>query len=78
MSAIPEITKRGSFNAVGASVQQFSGGIASVIAGLIVAQGPTGELQRFDVLGYIVISTTLVSLVLMYFINKVVNEGSRT
>ncbi len=59
MSAIPEITKRGSFNAVGASVQQFSGGIASVIAGLIVAQGPTGELQRFDVLGYIVISTTL-------------------
>jgi predicted MFS family arabinose efflux permease len=77
MSAIPEITKRGSFNAVGASVQQFSGGIASVIAGLIVAQGPTGELQRFDVLGYIVISTTLVSLVLMYFINKVVSEGSR-
>jgi predicted MFS family arabinose efflux permease len=78
MSAIPEITKRGSFNAVGASVQQFSGGIASVVAGLIVAQGPTGELQRFDVLGYIVISTTLVSLVLMYFINKVVNEGSRS
>jgi predicted MFS family arabinose efflux permease len=78
MSAIPEITKRGSFNAVGASVQQFSGGIASVIAGLIVAQGPTGELQRFDVLGYIVISTTLASLVLMYFINKVVNDGSRS
>jgi predicted MFS family arabinose efflux permease len=78
MSAIPEITKRGSFNAVGASVQQFSGGIASVIAGLIVAQGPTGELRHFDVLGYIVISTTLASLVLMYFINKVVNEGSRS
>jgi predicted MFS family arabinose efflux permease len=33
MSAIPEITKRGSFNAVNASVQQISGGIASVIAG---------------------------------------------
>jgi predicted MFS family arabinose efflux permease len=78
MSAIPEITKRGSFNAVSASVQQFSGGIASVIAGLIVAQSPTGELQRFDVLGYIVISTTLVTLVLMYFINKTVNEGSRS
>jgi predicted MFS family arabinose efflux permease len=78
MSAIPEITKRGSFNAVSASVQQFSGGIASVIAGLIVAQGPTGELQRFDVLGYIVISTTLVTLVLMYFINKAVSESSRS
>jgi predicted MFS family arabinose efflux permease len=78
MSAIPEITKRGSFNAVSASVQQFSGGIASVIAGLIVAQSPTGELKQFDVLGYIVISTTLVTLVLMYFINKTVNEGSRS
>jgi len=78
MSAIPEITKRGSFNAIGASVQQFSGGIASVLAGLVVAQGPTGELQHFDVLGYIVISTTLISLVLMYFINKAVNEGSRS
>jgi len=78
MSAIPEITKRGSFNAIGASVQQFSGGIASVIAGLIVAQGPTGELKQFDILGYIVISTTLASLVLMYFINKVVSEGSRS
>jgi predicted MFS family arabinose efflux permease len=78
MSAIPEITKRGSFNAVGASVQQFSGGIASVIAGLVVAQSPSGELRHFDVLGYIVICTTLASLVLMYFINKAVGEGTRS
>jgi predicted MFS family arabinose efflux permease len=78
MSAIPEITKRGSFNAVGASVQQLSGGIASVLAGLVVAQGPTGELRHFDILGYIVICTTLASLVLMYFINKAVDGGPRS
>jgi len=77
MSAIPEITKRGSFNAVGASVQQLSGGVASVLAGLVVAQGPTGELQHFDLLGYIVVAATLASLVMMYFINKAVGEGSR-
>jgi predicted MFS family arabinose efflux permease len=77
ISAIPEITKRGSFNAVSASVQQLSGGIASVIAGLVVAQGPGGDLQHFDQLGYIVVATTLVSLVLMYFLQKNVPEGFR-
>jgi predicted MFS family arabinose efflux permease len=77
MSAIPEITKRGSFNAVSSSVQQLSGGIASVLAGLVIAQSPGGDLQHFDRLGYIVIGTTLLSLALMYFIQKVVAEDSR-
>jgi predicted MFS family arabinose efflux permease len=76
ISAIPEITKRGSFNAVGASVQQISGGVASVVAGLIVTQAPDGDLQHFDVLGYVVIATTLVSLVLMYFIQRAVTQAS--
>jgi predicted MFS family arabinose efflux permease len=77
MSAIPEITKRGSFNAVSASVQQISGGIASVIAGVVVAQGPDGDLQHFDRLGYIVVATTLLSLGLMYFIQRTVAEPAR-
>jgi predicted MFS family arabinose efflux permease len=76
MSAIPEITKRGSFNAVSSSVQQFSGGIASVLAGLVIAQSPGGDLQYFDRLGYVVIATTLLSLAFMYFIQKAVAEGS--
>jgi predicted MFS family arabinose efflux permease len=77
MSAIPEVSKRGSFNAVGASVQQVSGGIASIIAGAVVAQSPAGDLQRFDHIGYIVVATTLLSLCLMYFIQRAVTEGSR-
>jgi hypothetical protein len=77
ISAIPEITKRGSFNAVSASVQQLSGGIASVIAGMVVAQGPGGELQHFDQLGYIVVATTLLSLGLMYFVQRAVAKTSR-
>jgi hypothetical protein len=68
MSAIPEITKRGSFNAVNASVQQISGGFASVIA----------DLQHFDRLGYIVVATTLVSLGLMYFVQRTVAEVRRS
>ena len=77
MSAIPEVTKRGSFNAVNTSLQQISGGIASIIAGIVVAQGPDGDLQRFDLLGYIVVATTLLSLGLMYFIQRNVAEISR-
>jgi len=77
MSAIPEVTKRGSFNAVNASLQQVSGGIASIIAGVIVVQAPGGDLQRFDDLGYIVVATTLLSLGLMYFIQRAVTETSR-
>jgi predicted MFS family arabinose efflux permease len=72
ISAIPEAGKRGSFNAVSASLQQLSGGVASIIAGVVVVQGPAGDIQRFDELGYIVVATTLASLGLMYFIQKAV------
>src|ERR1700686_5409902 len=74
MSAIPEITKRGSFNAVNASVQQISGGIASVFAGIVIVQSPGGDLQHFDSVGYVVIATTLLSLCLMYFLQRAVAE----
>jgi predicted MFS family arabinose efflux permease len=74
ITAIPEVTKRGSFNAISASLQQFSGGIASLVAGAVIVQESNGHLLRFGWLGYIVIGTTLLSLVLMYFIHKAVPE----
>jgi predicted MFS family arabinose efflux permease len=74
ISAIPEVGKRGSFNAVSASLQQLSGGIASILAGIVVAQGPAGNITHFDDLGYIVVATTLASLGLMYFIQRSVAE----
>jgi predicted MFS family arabinose efflux permease len=77
ISAIPEVGKRGSFNAVSASLQQLSGGIASILAGIVVGQGPAGEIKHFDDLGYIVVATTLVSLWLMYFIQRAVAETTR-
>jgi predicted MFS family arabinose efflux permease len=77
ISAIPEVGKRGSFNAVSASLQQLSGGIASILAGIVVGQGPAGDIKRFDVLGYIVVATTLASLWLMYFIQRAVVDTPR-
>jgi predicted MFS family arabinose efflux permease len=75
-SAVPEATKRGSFNAIMASLQQFSGGIASAFAGLILVQNSTGQLQHFDWMGYIVMATALLSLALIYLIHRAVRERS--
>jgi hypothetical protein len=74
ITAIPEVTKRGAFNAISASLQQFSGGIASVVAGMIIVQGSSGQLQHFNWLGYIVMTTALFALFLMYFVHKAVPE----
>lgn len=64
-STIPAATQRGSFNAIGASIQQLSGGVASVVAGHIVSFGPDGRLRHFEVAGYVVVGTSLVAAVLL-------------
>jgi predicted MFS family arabinose efflux permease len=74
MSAIPDASQRGSFSAVSASLQQLSGGLGSVLAGAIIAQAPDGSLIHFDRIGYVVVTTTLVTLVMMYFVQKAVAE----
>ena len=74
ISAIPEPSKRGAFNAISASLQQFSGGIASLAAGLMVTQTPGGELRGFDTLGYAVIVASALALVFMYRVHKMVPE----
>ncbi len=74
MSAIPEVTKRGAFNAISASLQQFAGGVSAAIAGAVIVEAPGGALSHFDWLGGIVISMTLASMGLMYFVHKQVPE----
>lgn len=74
ISAIPDPTQRGSFSAVSASLQQLSGGLGSVLAAAIVAQGPDGALLHFEWIGYVVVTTTIVTLVMMYFVQKGVAE----
>ncbi len=70
ISAIPVPSQRGSFSAISASLQQLSGGLGSVLAAAIIAQNADGSLRHFDVLGYIVVATSLLSLIAMYFIQK--------
>lgn len=77
MSGIPAPQDRGAFMSISSSVQQVSGGFASAIAGMIVLQVDNGPLQRYDLLGYVVIGTMLASIAMMYFIKEeVVGKGS--
>jgi predicted MFS family arabinose efflux permease len=76
ISAIPEPSQRGSFSAVSASLQQLSGGLGSVLAAAIIAQNADGSLRHFDWLGYIVVGTSMASLIAMYFVQKSVAERS--
>lgn len=70
LSAVPEGRDRGAFMSVNASINQFAGGIAAGLAGLIAVQGADGRLERYDVLGYVVIGAMAVTAVLMYGIHR--------
>ena len=70
VSAIPDAADRGSYMSISSSVQQVSGGLAAILGGLIVSETGTGALEHFDVVGYVLVATTLVTLVMMYFISR--------
>lgn len=69
-SAVPDVNQRGSYNAISASIQQLSGGLASVIAGHIVSIGADGKLQNFDIVGYVVVGTSLLCLLLVWQLDR--------
>ncbi len=56
------------------SVQQISGGLASVLAGSIVVQTANGVLQNYDILGYIVVLATMITIGMMYVINEAIKQ----
>src|ERR1700761_9635143 len=70
ISAIPEPAQRGSFSAISASLQQLSGGLGSVLATALIGENADGSLVHFDRLGFVVVTTALISLVLMYLVQR--------
>jgi len=74
MSALPRAADRGAYMSISSSLQQVAGGVASVIAGLVVVQAPGGELLHFDTLGYVLVCTTVLSLTMMYFIDRRIRD----
>ena len=76
MTAVPEGKDRGAFMSINSSVQQISGGVASIIAGLIVVQTESGVLEHYDILGYVVVGAMIITVGMMYLINQQVMRKS--
>lgn len=73
MTAVPEPQDRGAFMSINASVQQMAGGVAAWVAGLIVVQlDNNSPLQHYDILGYVVIASMVITVIMMYFLNRYV------
>jgi predicted MFS family arabinose efflux permease len=74
ISQIPDVSHRGSFMSINSSVQQLSGGLASVVAGLIVVQEPAGPLVHFDTLGYLVALAMLATWIMLHFLRPSISQ----
>lgn len=78
MSAVPDPADRGAFMGVNSSVAQVSGGFASALAGMIVVQTPAGKLEHYPTLGYVVVGSMIVTIVMMYFIDRMVKREPKS
>jgi predicted MFS family arabinose efflux permease len=74
LTAVPDAKDRGAFMGLNASVQQVSGGIASIVAGLIVIQTSSGKLEHYDILGYVVVASMLIAILMLYYLDKRVQK----
>ena len=70
MSALPAPADRGAYMSISSSIQQVAGGVAAVLSGMIVVEGADGVLVYFDRVGYVLVGTTLLTLSMMYLINR--------
>lgn len=77
-SAVPEIKDRGAYMSINSSIQQISGGIAALIAGSIVYQeSEASPLINYNLVGYVVVGISCVSLLLMSQVNKLIKERNK-
>ncbi|NUN68179.1 MAG: MFS transporter [Bacteroidetes bacterium] len=70
MTAVPELTDRGAFMSISSSLQQVSGGIASVIAGMFIGKTAEGALVNYNYLGYVTVGMMIVGAVLMGVVHR--------
>jgi predicted MFS family arabinose efflux permease len=74
-TAVPALKDRGAFMSINSSLQQMAGGIAALVGGAIVQQkDENSPLERFDLLGYVVIAAILINIFLTYRVYKLVQK----
>ena len=75
---VPEVEDRGAFMAVDAAMQLAVGGVAAMIAGLIVFQSEDGMINNFSTLGIVVMALMVMTIGMMYVINRMVKRRNIT
>lgn len=76
-SAIPDLEDRGAFMSINSSMQQIAGGIAAAVSGMIVVQKTKfSPIEHYDIVGFVVVGVTLISIFLMYSVYQVVKNKS--
>jgi len=71
VTASVEGQRRGGFMSMRSSIIEFAEGAAAILGGLIVAIGATGRLEHYDLLGYISLLITGISVLLVRSIKRV-------
>jgi predicted MFS family arabinose efflux permease len=75
MTAVPEMVDRGAFMSINSSLQQISGGVASIVAGAIIVQhAANGPLEHYDLLGYACVASMILCIGLLYGIHRHVEQ----
>ena len=75
VTGIPDMPDRGAFMSINSSLQQIAGGFAAVFAGTIVVQKDKfSPLQHYDMLGYIIVGISMISIFLMSRVSMMVKQ----
>jgi len=62
---------RGGFMNLNSSLQQLSLGLTAYIGGMIITKNPAGELQHYDIIGYISIAVSIICLFITWQVRAV-------
>ncbi len=75
ISAVPDMSDRGAFMSVNASLQQIAGGIAAAVAGMIVFQKDNfSPLEHYNTVGYVVVGISILGIFLMYRVSELIKS----
>ncbi|MES2132899.1 MAG: MFS transporter [Bacteroidota bacterium] len=72
-TSLPQMQDRGAFMSINSSLQQFAGGVAAAVGGLIVYQKDKfSPLEHYDTLGYVIVGITIVCIYMIYRVSNLV------
>jgi predicted MFS family arabinose efflux permease len=78
VTSIPVMQDRGAFMSINSSLHQIAGGIAAAFAGTIVVQkDKISPLEHYDTLGIIIIAISIVSIILMFRVDKLIKKKAK-